>query len=328
MPFQFTRRNMLASGLASAAALPFAGPARAQGWPSKPIKIVVGYPAGGLADLFARAYGEYIAQKLGQPVLVENKAGAGGIIGAQTVKASPADGYTLMFTIATTMIMNRVLYKTLPYDADKDFVLISSMSPGQLPFVVHKSTGAKTLKEFFEHAKTNKVTYGSYAAGSYSHIAIVELNKHFGTNIEVAHYRGEAPMWQDFNAGVIQAASGSYQAASNILQSGVGTAVAIWPRRSKKLPDVPSFIELGMTSKVFSLQGFICLVGPAGMPKEAVEKLSALMVEGGKSERVQKLLETFGVDEPAQGQAAFQKLYEAERPVWIELVSKLGLTPQ
>jgi tripartite-type tricarboxylate transporter receptor subunit TctC len=94
------------------------------------------------------------------------------------------------------------------------------------------------------------------------------------------------------------------------------------------MPDVPSFIELGMKSKVFSLQGFICLVGPAGMPKDAVDKLSNLMVEGGKSERVQKLLETFGVDESAVGQAEFRRLYEAEKPVWIEVVSGLGLTPQ
>ena len=93
------------------------------------------YPAGGLTDLFARAYGEYLSQKLGQPVVVENKPGAGGSIGAQAVKAAPADGYTLMFTITTTMAMNRVLYKNLPYDADKDFVLISYMPSGGLPFV-------------------------------------------------------------------------------------------------------------------------------------------------------------------------------------------------
>ena len=135
-------------------------------------------------------------------------------------------------------------------------------------------------------------------------------------------------MWQDFNAGVIQAGSGSYQGASNVLQSGVGIAVANWPKRSKKLPDVPSFKELGMTSKVFDLEGFVCLVGPVGMPQAAVEKLSALMVEGGRSERVRKLLDTFGVDESAVGHVDFRKLYEFERPAWIELVSKLGLTPQ
>jgi len=323
-----TRRRLIAAGIVGAATLPLANLGRAQAWPSKPIKIICGYPPGGATDLFARAYGEHIQQRTGQPVVVENKAGAGGIIAAQAVKAAEPDGYTLMFTIGTTMIQNRVLYKTLPYDPDKDFVLISSMSAGQLPFVVHKSTGAETLKDFFEWAKKNKATYGTYAAGSYAHIAIVELNKHFGTNVEAVHYRGEAPMWQDFNAGVIQAASGSYQAAKNILQTGVGKAVAVPQRRSKPLPDVPTFMELGLNQRIFTLNGFVCLVGPVGMPKEAVDRLSDLMVEGGKTERVQKLLETFGVDESAQGQEEFRKLYAAEKDDWIRLVQSLGLTPQ
>jgi tripartite-type tricarboxylate transporter receptor subunit TctC len=327
----FTRRKLVAGSLAGAAVLPFAGSASAQAWPSKPIKIVCAYPASGLTDLYARAYGEYIQQQTGQTVLVENKTGAGGILAAQTVKAAPADGYTLMFTIATSMIMNRVLYKELPYDADKDFVLISSMGAGGLPFIVHKSTGASSVKDFFEWSKTNKSTYGTYAAGSASHIIITELNKHFGTKIEVVHYRGEAPMWQDFNAGVIQAASGSYPGSVNIMQTGTGKAVAVslsGPKRMKKLPDVPTFLELGMTSKVFSLRGFICLVGPTGMPPEAVEKLSQLMVAGGKSERVMKLLDSFGVDEGATSHTDFRKLYDYEKPIWIELVQGLGLTPQ
>ena len=221
MTTNITRRKAIASGLATAAALPFAGSASAQGaWPSKPIKIICGWPAGGLTDLFSRAYGEYIQEKTGQTVTIENKTGAGGILGAQTVKSAPADGYTLMFTISATMIMNRVLYKSLPYDADKDFQLISYMSAGQLPFVIAAASGAKTINEFFEMAKTKKFTFGTYGAGTYAHIAITELNKKFGTDVGIVHYRGEAPMWQDFNAGVIQAATGSYQAASNALKSG------------------------------------------------------------------------------------------------------------
>jgi tripartite-type tricarboxylate transporter receptor subunit TctC len=326
---KITRRKAIASGLAAAAALPFAGPAGAQSnWPSKPIKIICGWPAGGLTDLFARAYGEYLQEKTGQTVTVENKTGAGGILGAQTVKSAPADGYTLMFTISATMIMNRVLYKSLPYDADKDFQLISYMSAGQLPFVIAASSGAKTIDEFFEMAKTKKFTFGTYGAGTYAHIAITELNKKFGTDIGIVHYRGEAPMWQDFNAGVIQAATGSYQAASNALKSGVGIPVAVPRRRSKPLPDVKTFQEQGFDQDVFKLSGFICLVGPTGMPQEAIDKLSTMMVEGGKSERVQKLLDTFGVDESAQGKDEFRKLYDFEKPIWIRLVGELNLTPQ
>ena len=188
-----TRRTLIRSGISTAVAMPFIGTSWAQAWPSKPIKIVVGYPAGGLTDLFARAYGEYISQQVGQPVVVENRPGAGGSVGAQAVKVAPADGYTLMFTISTTMIMNRVLYKSLPYDADKDFVLISSMFAGHLPTVASKATGVTNLKEFAEYARKNKVSMGTYAAGSYSHMVVAELNKHFGLQMEAVHYRGEAP---------------------------------------------------------------------------------------------------------------------------------------
>jgi tripartite-type tricarboxylate transporter receptor subunit TctC len=328
MLLRYNRRQIIVGGLAAAAAAPFVGRAQAQAWPTKPIKIIVGYPPGGGTDLFARAYGEYISQKVGQPVLVENKAGASGSIAAQAVKVAPADGYTLMFTISTTMIMNRALYKTLPYDADKDFALISSMAVGSLPFVVHKSTGAKTLQEWVDYAKKNKVTHGTYAAGSAAHILMAELNKAFGLDVEIVHYRGETPMWQDLNAGVIQSALGGYQASSAILEAGTGVAVASWPGRTKKIPNIRSFAELGVKSKLFEVGGFICLVGPAGMPQEVVEKLSDLMVEAGKSERIQKMLETFGVDEAAVGHVEFKKLYEREKPIWIELVNSLGLTPQ
>ena len=329
MPSRITRRTLIKSGLSTAAVLPFAAPARAQAWPSKPIRIVVGYPAGGLTDLFARAYGEYISQQVGQPVVVENRPGAGGSIAAQAVKSAPADGHTLMFTISTTMIMNRVLYKSLPYDADKDFVLISSMFAGHLPTIAAKATGATNLKEFAEYARKNKVSVGTYAAGSYAHMAIAELNKHFGLQMEAVHYRGEAPMWQDLAAGVIQAATASYAGAANVLQSGAGRAIAVpHMRRMSKLPDVATFHEQGVTSRLFTLKGFICCVGPAGMPQEIVQRLSDLHVAGGKSERVAKLLDTFGIDELAVSHQEFRRMYDEEGPVWIGLVQSLGLTPE
>jgi tripartite-type tricarboxylate transporter receptor subunit TctC len=329
MSSKISRRTLIKAGASTAVAMPFVGSSWAQAWPSKPIKIVVGYPAGGLTDLFARAYGEYISQQVGQPVVVENRPGAGGSIGAQAVKAAPADGYTLMFTISTTMIMNRVLYKSLPYDADKDFVLISSMFAGHLPTIASKATGATNLKEFAEYARKNKVSMGTYAAGSYSHIVVAELNKHFGLQMEAVHYRGEAPMWQDLAAGVIQGASGSFAAASNVLQSGAGRAIAVpQTRRMSKLPDVGTFQEQGVNSRLFTLRGFICCVGPAGMPQEIVQRLSDLHVAGGKSERVQKLLDTFGIDESAVGHQEFRRQYDEEGPIWIGLVQSLGLTPE
>jgi tripartite-type tricarboxylate transporter receptor subunit TctC len=327
-PSTISRRTVVTSGLAATAALPLVGTARAQAWPSRPIKIIVSYPPGGLTDLFARAYGEYVGQGLGQPVVVENRPGAGGAVAAQAVKVAKPDGYTLLFTITTTLVMNRVLYKSLPYDPDKDFVHISCMPSGGLPLIASKATGAGNLKELAEFARKSRTSFGTYAAGSAAHIAAAELNKHFGLKMEAVHYRGEAPMWQDLSAGVIQAAVGSYAASFNVIQSGAGRPIAVsGTRRISKLPDVGTYQEQGVTSKAFVLKGYIGCVGPTGMPREIVQRLSDLMVEGGKSERVQKLLDTYGVDEAAMGHDAFRKLHEEEAPIWIEMVKALGLTP-
>lgn len=301
----------------------------AQAYPNKPIKIVVTYPAGGLTDAFARAYGDYISQKLGQPVVVENKAGAGGIIGAEQVSKAAPDGYTFMFTISTTMIMNKVLYKKLPYDPDKDFVPVAFFDAGHLPTIVNKDVPATNLKEFVEFARKNKVSLGTYSAGSYSHVAVAEINRVFGLNIEAVHYRGEAPMWQDVASGAIHGGSGSYAAAAGVLKSGAGRAIAVpQKRRMSKLPDVPTFLEQGVDAKAFQIRGWIGMFAPAGTPEDIVDLISKLCVEGGKTERVQKILDNFGIDEAAQDRHFFRKIIDEEGPIWIELVKGLGITPQ
>ena len=136
-------------------------------------------------------------------------------------------------------------------------------------------------------------------------------------------------MWTDVMSGAIQGGSGSYAAASSVLQSGNGRAIAVPTKvRMAKLPDVPTFFEQGVTDKAFQVQGWIGLVGPAGMPKEIVQKLSDMMVEGGKSERIQKILDTFGIDRAAQDSAFFEKFMAEQGPVWIDLVKGLNMEPQ
>ncbi|MDQ8730657.1 tripartite tricarboxylate transporter substrate binding protein [Bradyrhizobium sp. LHD-71] len=329
MSFDFTRRNFLATG-AAAATLPILGTqASAQaGWPNKPIRVIAGYPAGGQTDLFARTYGDVISKKLGQPIVVENKAGAGGTVAALEVKRAAPDGYTWQFTISTTLIMNRVLLKDVPYDADKDFILISIMPSGSLPLVASAKTGAKTLKEFIDYCrKTERVSVGTYAAGSYAHMAVAELNKQYGLKIEPVHYRGESPMWADVAGQTLDGAVGSYGAAQAVLQGGRGQAVAVSRRRNPLLPDVPTFKEQGTTSKCFELTGFQSCSVPAGTPIEIVKQISNLLVEAGKSDKVQEMMKTFGVDEAAMTFDETQKLYNDEKPIWLELVKSLGLEP-
>ncbi len=329
MSFDVTRRQLLATG-AAAAALPVLGQqAQAQtGWPNKPIRIVVPYPVGGQTDLIARAYGEFLSRQLGQPVVVENKAGAGGTVGAVEVKRSAPDGYTLMCTISTTLIANRIMIKNLPYDPDKDFTLISLITGDGLPFVVTEKCGATNLKEFIDYAKkAEKVSVGTYAAGSTPHMIIAELNKQFGTRIEPVHYRGEAPMWADLASQSIDGAMGSYTAALPVLQTGRGKTIAAAGKPIRALPDAKTLTQQGANSKLFDLTGFTGFLTPSGTPDEITRKLSELLVAAGKDEKTQTALSNFAIFPPI-GYEAAQKLYKEETPLWLQFMSNLNLTPE
>ena len=133
-----------------------------------------------------------MSQKTGQPVVVENKAGAAGAIGAEMVKAAAPDGYTLMFTNSTTMVQNKVLFKKLPYDPDKDFALVAWFNTGHLPTIINKDVPAKNIAEFAAWARDRKVSLATYGAGSYAHVVAETLNRHYGLQMEAVHYRGEA----------------------------------------------------------------------------------------------------------------------------------------
>ncbi len=324
-----SRRQLIAGGIA-ASALPVLGSAaRAQSsWPNRSIKLVVGFPAGGQSDLFARQYGEYISSQTGQTVVVENKAGGGGVLAAVEVKRAQPDGYTMMVTSTTPMTSNRLLIKNLPYETEKDFIIVSIMPTGGLPFVVSNKTKVSNLAEFVEYArKTPNVSVGTWAPGSTAHIAISELNKQFGLDIQPVHYRGENAMWTDVAGGAIDGGIGSYGAAVAVIDSGRGKAIAVSGKRIETLPDVASFTEQGATSPAFRLTGYQCFSVPTGTPPEVVNRISELLVAGGKSEKIRTLMTKLGIRDSALSFADTQKLYQTETPLQLELVKSLGLTP-
>ncbi len=321
-----SRRDVMKLGAAALSLTPFASPASAQAWPSKPIKIVCGYPAGGLTDLLARAYGDFLQQKVGQTVVIENRTGASGSIAARAVKAADPDGYTLMFTISTALVQNRVLLKNLGYDGDNDFVRIAHFSAGHLPTVASKATGITNVKELVDYARAKDVSFGTFGAGSTAHITVGVLNRHFGLQMKAVHYRGEAPMWQDLAAGSIQVACGSYAASSSLLTGNLAIPIAVPTlKRMSKLPNTPTYHEQGVAEKAFEVTGFIALVGPVGLPADIVNRLSDLMVEGGKSERVRKINDTFGIDDTALPRSEFERIYARDAPILVQLVRDLNL---
>lgn len=324
-----SRRQFVAAGAGATALLSAPSLVRASSWPTKPIKILAGSAPGGQTDQFARLYGEYLQRELGQTIVVENKAGAGGAVAALELKRADPDGHTLMICNTTAYMLNPVLIKDIKYNVPQDFTWVAVMPGGSLPLVVGEKVGAKTLKDFIDYAKkTEKVNIGTYAAGSFAHMVIVELNKQYGLKMEAVHYRGEAPMWSDLAGGSIEAGIGSYTAALPVLQTGKGRAVAVSRRRLDVLPDVATFKEQGATSRVHSLLTFQGCMAPAKTPPEIVAKLNALFVDASKSDRVREVLKSQGVDEGAMTLQASNALYKEEAPIWAEIAGGLGPQPQ
>lgn len=331
MTLTLSRHPILSRRAALGAAALLAAPAigRAQDMPPGNIRLICGLPAGGLTDIFSRAYGDFIGRALNRTVVVENRPGASGGIAAQAVKNAAPDGLTMLMTISTTFFGNRVLVKNLQYDPDKDFSVISVIPAGHLPLVVRSNLGITSIKDFLAYAATNDVSLGTYGAGSFPHVVTDALNRQLTRKIAAVHYRGEAAMWRDLAGGALHAACGSYLAAASVLDTGAGRAIAVpTDTRMRRLPNVPTFIEQGLTQPVFGLKSWVGLFTPAGVPEAVLDRYSALAVEAGKSEAIVKLLDTYAIDEAAMDRRASKTLYDAEGPVWVQAVRALDITPE
>jgi tripartite-type tricarboxylate transporter receptor subunit TctC len=320
------RRLVLAS--AAAAAGPMAAPfVRAQAWPSRPIRIVCPFPPGGLTDLYSRSIADHLQSSLGQSVVVENRPGAGGLIGNEAVAKAAPDGHTLLVTIQTTMVQAQVLYKKLPYNPENDFSWISALGAGHLPFAAPASLPVKSFREWVDYAKKNRTSLGTYAAGSFPHMIAGQLNKLYGTSIEAVHYKGETPMWVDVAGGQIQGGVGSVAAVLPHVQKGSVRVLAVPTSvRSPKLPEVPTFLEQGFNERVFALRGWIGLFGPAKLPREILERVSKLTIEAGNGARLNQIYETFGIAERPTTPDEFLRLYRTEGQEWIAIARELGIT--
>ncbi|HJQ55645.1 MAG TPA: tripartite tricarboxylate transporter substrate binding protein, partial [Vineibacter sp.] len=281
---------------------------------------------GGLTDGIARVFADYVSKKLGQQVIVDNKPGAGGNIGAALVSRAPKDGYTFLHTVSGTLVQNRVLYSSLGFDPDKDFVPVSATSSGELPVVVHKSLPVSNVKELVEYAKKNKVSFGSWAPASGAHIFCAKINELYGVSMEIVHYRGEGPMWVDMGSGSLQAAMGSYQALRPLLVNGTIKVIALPARRrNDKFPGQPTMAEQGYDHPAFTQFGWLGLFAPAGTPMDIVKRMSALWVEAADSEGGKKMYETFGLHEKPLNHEEMTADFERLKARMIPMVKDLGV---
>jgi tripartite-type tricarboxylate transporter receptor subunit TctC len=328
MSAKINRRHFIAAGTA-AVATPFVlrGASAQAAWPSRNIRMVCSYPAGGQTDLLARAFGDFIARQVGKTVVNENKAGASGSIGAADVARAEPDGHTILCSISTTYVMNRVMMKNPGYDMDKDLTLVSVIPGAGLLLIASLASGVKSLDDFVAFArKKGQVNFGTYSAGSSPHMTINELNKQYGLKIEPVHYRGEAPMWTGLMDGTLDVAMGSYTAAQSVLQSNNGILFAVHSKKVDAIPDIKTLPEQGATSKFFTISGFSGWAVPKATPQPIVDRLSELFVAANDDPKVKDVLRTFALD-PAIGFKESNALYQRELPTWIETAQGLGLEP-
>jgi tripartite-type tricarboxylate transporter receptor subunit TctC len=314
------RRALLALFFAATAAW-------SQPYPSKPVRLIVPFPPGSTPDIVGRTLGSSLQEALGQPFVVENRAGAGGNIGTDAVAKAPADGYTLLIGINGPIATNKYLYKSLPYDPEKDLAPISLLASAPQMLVVVPELRLDSFRAFLDYARANpgRISYASVGSGSASHLTMELLKAE--AQIYAVHipYRGFPPAVTDMLAGNIHAMFAIIPGVLPHVKAGKMKALAVTSlKRSALAPDVPSVAELGFP-QLESL-AWIGLLAPAGTPPEALAKLSAETMRGMRSAETRELLGRQGFDVVAGSPADFERWIRAESAKWARVIRASGAT--
>jgi tripartite-type tricarboxylate transporter receptor subunit TctC len=319
----------LACAAALAAALPIgalaqAGTAAAD-YPSKPIKLVVPFPAGGTSDVMGRLVADELGKVLKQPVLVENIGGAGGVIGVDRALKLPADGYTLIQTGVGQSAVAHGINARVPYDSKADFIHLTQVNSGPNLLVVHPSMPFQSLKDLVDFAKKNpgKLSYG-YTPAASGHMAMELLKQTTGIFMVGIPYRGGGPMMTDLLGGTIPLMFINQDVALQHIKAGKLRAVAITSaQRNPLFPDVPTIDEQGY--KGFSALSWSGISVAKGTPKPIVDKLEAALVQALSSASAHQRLESQGFVVPTLGSAAYTKFVTAEHDRWVKVIKTAGI---
>jgi len=328
------RRRFAAAGfrlapgmLAAGVALGTAGPARAESFPSKPVRIIVPQSAGGVVDVLARSIAQELTKLWGQTVIVDNRPGANTIIGSDLAAKAPADGYTLLLANSASVAINQFLYKKLPYDPDRDFTPIFGLASSAYIVVTSTSLPVNTLHDFIELAKKKpgEITYGSFGLGSSSHIETEVLMASTGIRMTHAPYKGIAEVLPALVRGEIQMALSGIPPAIPLIQGKrIKVLASTTAKRDPALPDVPTAAEAGYPGLM--LAGWFGVVAPAGTPTPIVNKIAADLAKIYERKDMREgTLTRVGLEPLLQSPAEFQKFIKEEEQRYSSVIQKLDV---
>jgi tripartite-type tricarboxylate transporter receptor subunit TctC len=313
---------------AAGAVLPALSPAAwGQGYPSRPLRLVVPYPAGGSIDLIARLIGQWLSERLGQPVVIDNRPGGGTNIGVQAVVTAPPDGYTLLLIVSTNAT-NVSLYKSLPFDFQRDIVPVAGLAELPLLLVANPAVPARTVAEFIAHAKANpgKVNVGSFGARTIAHLAIELLRQSAGLDIVHVPYRGGAPLMTDLIAGRVDAGVDALPNALPHIQRGAARALAVLPAdRTPLLPEVPT---VGETLPGYEVSTWSGIGVPRGTPAEIVARLNREINAGLDDAAIRKRIAEVGGTPLRFSAEEFRQRIDADVVKWADVIRRAGIAPE
>jgi tripartite-type tricarboxylate transporter receptor subunit TctC len=296
-------------------------------YPSRPITIVVPFPPGGANDLLARLAGDKMSQLLHEPVIVENKAGAGGNIGSRYVAKAAPDGYTMLLGFSGTLGINPSMYSNLGYDPAKDLTPIGTIATAAAVLVVYPGLPIKTLKELIDYAKANpdKLNYASSGTGTVVHVSTEMVLDAAGIKIRHIPYRGTGPAVADVLTGQDQLIMPPIPSVVGMIQSGQLRAIAVTSKvRSPLLPDVPTIGEAGLPG--FASEQLVGLLVPSGTPQPVIDTLSKTLKEALADPEVKAKIIKVGANPESSSPEQYRKLMAEDQQLWGKIVRKLGLT--
>ncbi len=312
---------MFAACLASAAS--------AQAYPNRPIRMIAPFPAGGLVDVLARAIGDELGKTLGQPVIIENKPGAGGNIGADIVAKADPDGTTLLMTSPGIQSINEFLYKTMPFDPGKAFMPISLVADMSMLVVVNPKVGVTTLQGLIDYARANpgKLNFGSAGVGTTGHPGQALLTHVAKIDIRHIPYRGAAPSVTDLVAGQIDGLVDNPPTVISQIRAGTIVALAVAAKeRLSLLPDVPAAAEAGLPG--WEASSWFGVVAPAGTPPEIVKRLHVEIAKAVRAPAMQRFTSQSGARMVGNSPEEFAKLIVDERRKWGEIIKSANISAE